>query len=42
MAARVPIFPVFVIRKGRRAYLLQASAPIYVARRSRNRSLCIW
>ena len=37
MAARVPIYPLFIIRKGRRDYALQACPPIYVERRSRNR-----
>ena len=37
MAARVPIYPVFVIRQGRRQYRLVNCAPIEVVRRSRNR-----
>lgn len=37
MTARVPIFPVFVIRLGRRRYRLLTCAPIEVVRRSRNR-----
>ena len=37
MAARAPIFPLFVIRLGRRRYCLQACPPIHVERRSRNR-----
>lgn len=37
MAARVPIYPLFIIRKGRRSYALQVCPPIYVERRSRNR-----
>ena len=37
MASRVPIFPLFIIRKGRRSYVLQTFPPIHVQRRSRNR-----
>jgi phosphatidylinositol dimannoside acyltransferase len=37
MASRVPIFPLFIIRRGRRSYALQTFAPIHVQRRSRNR-----
>ncbi|HUP45004.1 MAG TPA: lysophospholipid acyltransferase family protein [Thermoanaerobaculia bacterium] len=37
MAARVPIYPVFIVRSGRRRYILQACPPIVVERRSRNR-----
>ena len=37
MAARVPIYPLFIIRAGRRRYVLQACPPIVVERRSRNR-----
>ena len=37
MAARVPIYPLFIIRKGRRRYLLLACPPIHVQRRGRNR-----
>ncbi|HEU4521239.1 MAG TPA: lysophospholipid acyltransferase family protein [Thermoanaerobaculia bacterium] len=37
MASRVPIYPLFIIRKGRRSYALQACPPILVERRSRNR-----
>ena len=36
MAARVPIFPVFVVRRGRRRYRLVARAPIEIVR-SRDR-----
>ena len=37
MAARAPIFPLFIIRIGRRRYRMQACAPMTVERRSRNR-----
>jgi lauroyl/myristoyl acyltransferase len=37
MASRVPIFPLFVIRTGRRRYELRAFPPIQIERRSRNR-----
>lgn len=37
MAARVPIYPLFIIRMGRRRYLLKACPPIHVQRRGRNR-----
>lgn len=37
MASRVPIYPLFIIRRGRRSYALQACKPISVTRRSRNR-----
>lgn len=37
MAARVPIYPVFVVRQGRRRYRLVARPPIEVVRRGRNR-----
>lgn len=37
MVARVPIYPLFIIRAGRRHYVLQACPPIAVQRRSRNR-----
>jgi phosphatidylinositol dimannoside acyltransferase len=37
MAARVPIYPLFVIRRGRRRYRLVTCAPITVERRSRTR-----
>ena len=37
MAARAPIFPVFVVRLGRRRYRLVTCSPIEVIRRSRNR-----
>lgn len=37
MASRVPIYPLFIIRRGRRSYALQACAPISVTRKSRNR-----
>jgi len=37
MAARVPIFPLFIIRAGRRRYELKACPPIVVERSSRNR-----
>ena len=37
MAARVPIFPLFVIRLGRRRYRLLTCAPISVERTSRDR-----
>jgi predicted LPLAT superfamily acyltransferase len=37
MAARVPIYPVFVMRSGRRRYRLVSGKPIRVERRSRNR-----
>ena len=37
MTARVPIFPVFVVRLGRRRYRLLTCAPIEVVRHSRNR-----
>jgi predicted LPLAT superfamily acyltransferase len=36
MTARVPIYPIFVVRTGRRRYLLRAAAPIHVVR-SRDR-----
>jgi len=37
MAARVPIFPLFVVRNGRRRYRLVTGSPITVERRSRDR-----
>ena len=37
MASRVPIFPLFIMRQGRRSYRLLTSRPIHVERRSRNR-----
>ncbi len=37
MAARVPIFPVFIVRAGRRRYRLVSCAPIHVERLSRHR-----
>ena len=37
MAARAPLYPVFVIRSGRRRYRLITSAPITIERRSRER-----
>jgi lauroyl/myristoyl acyltransferase len=37
MAARVPIFPLFIVRAGRRRYRLITCAPIAVERRSRQR-----
>lgn len=37
MAARVPIFPLFIVRLGRRRYRVVSLAPIEVVRRSRNR-----
>ena len=37
MAARVPIFPLFVIRRGRRFYQLVTREPIFVERRGRDR-----
>jgi predicted LPLAT superfamily acyltransferase len=37
MASRAPIFPLFIIRTGRRRYLLHAFPPIRVERKSRNR-----
>ena len=37
MASRAPIFPLFVIRAGRRRYVLKACPPIVVERKSRNR-----
>ncbi|MEA2570071.1 MAG: phosphatidylinositol dimannoside acyltransferase [Acidobacteriota bacterium] len=37
MTARVPIYPVFVVRRGRRRYRLVARQPIEVVRRGRNR-----
>lgn len=37
MAARVPIFPLFVIRMGRRNYRILTCPPIHVERRSRKR-----
>ncbi|MGZ8710360.1 MAG: LpxL/LpxP family acyltransferase [Thermoanaerobaculia bacterium] len=37
MASRVPIFPLFIVRTGRRRYALRAFPPIRVERRSRNR-----
>jgi predicted LPLAT superfamily acyltransferase len=37
MAARVPIFPLFIIRLGRRRYRVVAYEPIEVIRRGRNR-----
>jgi predicted LPLAT superfamily acyltransferase len=39
MAARVPIYPVFVMRRGRRRYRLVSGKPIRVERRSRNRDV---
>ena len=36
LAARVPIYPVFVVRTGRRRYRLMAARPIEITR-SRNR-----
>ena len=37
MAARVPVFPLFILRAGRRRYRLVTCAPIHVERRSRHR-----
>lgn len=37
MAARVPVFPLFILRAGRRHYRLVTCAPIRVERRSRHR-----
>jgi predicted LPLAT superfamily acyltransferase len=37
MAARVPVFPLFILRTGRRRYRLVTCAPIHVERRSRDR-----
>lgn len=37
MAARVPVYPLFIIRTGRRRYRLLACEPIHVERRSRDR-----
>ncbi|HEX9986505.1 MAG TPA: hypothetical protein VGF69_24820 [Thermoanaerobaculia bacterium] len=37
MAARVPIFPLFIVRRGHRRYQLVTASPIHVVRRSRNR-----
>lgn len=37
MAARVPVFPLFILRIGRRHYRLVTCAPIHVQRRSRDR-----
>ncbi|HEX6177850.1 MAG TPA: lysophospholipid acyltransferase family protein [Thermoanaerobaculia bacterium] len=37
MASRAPIYPLFIIRGGRRRYVLQTCPPITVERRSRNR-----
>ena len=37
MAARVPVFPLFIVRAGRRRYRLVTCAPIHVERRSRHR-----
>jgi lauroyl/myristoyl acyltransferase len=37
MTARVPIFPLFVVRRGRRRYRLVSLEPIVVERRSRQR-----
>ena len=37
MAARVPVFPVFIMRAGRRRYRLVTCAPIHVERQSRHR-----
>lgn len=37
MAARVPIYPLFVIRRGRRRYRLVTCSPITVERRGRDR-----
>lgn len=37
MAARAPIFPLFVIRQGRRSYRLVTGEPILVERRGRDR-----
>lgn len=37
MAARVPVFPLFILRAGRRHYRLVTCAPIHVERRSRQR-----
>jgi phosphatidylinositol dimannoside acyltransferase len=37
MAARVPVFPVFIVRVGRRRYRLVTCPPIHVERRSRLR-----
>jgi lauroyl/myristoyl acyltransferase len=37
MAARVPIYPLFIVRMGRRRYRLITCAPIQIERRSRRR-----
>ena len=37
MAARVPVFPLFIVRAGRRRYKLVTCEPIQVERRSRHR-----
>lgn len=37
MAARVPVFPLFIVRAGRRRYRLVTCPPIHVERRSRHR-----
>lgn len=37
MASRAPIFPVFVVRRGRRRYQLVTCPPIHLERRSRRR-----
>jgi phosphatidylinositol dimannoside acyltransferase len=37
MASRVPIFPLFIMRQGRRSYRLLTCRPIQVERRTRNR-----
>lgn len=37
MAARVPVFPLFIVRAGRRRYRLVTCEPIHVERRSRHR-----
>jgi predicted LPLAT superfamily acyltransferase len=37
MAARVPIFPLFIVRRGRRRYRLLACRPIRIERTSRKR-----
>ena len=37
MASRVPIYPLFIIRAGRRRYVLEACEPIVVQSRTRNR-----
>lgn len=38
IAARVPLFPVFIVRAGRRHYRVVTCEPIVVERRSRNRN----